>query len=756
MPTKTRKARAAGPETETAAAAPAAPAAAAAPAAPARKRSSRPAAKKTSPRQAAPAVAAAETAAGRSKAVAAKPKAAAAKPKAAAAGPKAPAPRKTSRRTPRGPATATAPAAAAPAPAVPPTAATAAAQARIRRPDDDAVFGRYLVQLPDEEDAEVRLRSAYPGTGWCSCLDFALSEHGDCPHLRAVMAAVQADPARAEALARGPQRVASRVELLQGARRRLLWLPGLECPASLSDLADEVLGVPPEALDDQALPRLLRAAREAGHELQVDEAVWTHLATGRDARWRVQRLQQRLPEGPLSAELAALLPLQAEGALFAVCAGRCLLADCAELQPWQQALAAIGLWQRHFGVERVLILAPAERLGRWRQALAASAGDAADCSLMALDSVAADAARHAMLAPELVIIDEPEAGGLWVDAERAAALLRLPAAQAIVLPPADWLARPAELPLRLAFVDDQRLGAYAALLDRHGQRDAEGQLCGLQDLQALPATLAPVLLARSLDEVRSQLPEKLEHERTVPLPAVEAAQQAALQAALRATLQRWQRCDWLPDAAQRPLYEQVQALRRWCAGDGAPAVAAAKADAVLALLAASAAPLVVFSQWPGALAALQSHLQAAGVSCAQWSAQDSAAARQAAAKRFDDGALRVLCVADPGSSALELHRADAAVLHLDLPWHPRTLSRRFGRVHRRGKAQLVPVWQLLLAGSFEQALAASAAQRPQPVTEWLDANAAEGFLQGEALAACLAGLAQVLQLEPATAAGANA
>jgi hypothetical protein len=65
------------------------------------------------------------------------------------------------------------------------------------------------------------------------------------------------------------------------------------------------------------------------------------------------------------------------------------------------------------------------------------------------------------------------------------------------------------------------------------------------------------------------------------------------------------------------------------------------------------------------------------------------------------------------------------------------------------------VWQLLLAGSFEQALAAAAAQRPQPVTEWLDANAAEGFLQGEALAACLAGLAQVLKLQAPAADAAN-
>jgi hypothetical protein len=627
--------------------------------------------------------------------------------------------------------------------------------AEIESPADGALFGRYAVRVPGEEAAEVWLRSPHPGTAVCTCLDFALSEHADCPHVQALWSHLQADADRAAAFARGPQAVGSRIAVLHGARRRLLWLPGTECTASLNDLAEQLLGVPPDELDDQALPRLLRAAREAGHELQVDEAAWAHLAAARDARWRVHRLETLFPQGPASSDLqvlgttaaAPLLPLQVEGALFAVCAGRCILGDAPELQPMQQALAAALLMQRHFGLERVLLLAPGEVLDRWRRALPA---DASGWNLTSIDSVATDIELHRSLSPDLVIVQEADEGGLWVDADRAAALLRLHSPHALVLPAAGWLQRPAELPLRVAFVDAERLGGYDALLQAHGERDENGELCGLHDLDGVRDTLAPMLLARTLDEVRGQLPERIDRVRRVPLPAAARPAHAAQAEALAATVLRWQRLGWLPDGGQRRLIDQVQALRRLCAGDGAPAVAEAKADAIRALLDGGDAPVakaVVFGQWPAALQAVQAQLAAAGIGAAAWRAADPEAARQAAVQRFQsDPACRVLLVAEPGSGALELRCPGAQVIHLDRPWNPRLLSRRFGRVHRRGKAQLVPVTQLLLEGSFEGAVFGVLAERREPpVADLLDANAGEGFVQGEACMQWLADLAAVLQ-----------
>lgn len=649
--------------------------------------------------------------------------------------------------------------------AQPPEAAPAAEPVRIEALDDqEGPFGRHAVRLPGDEPgdeaAETQLRSTLPGSAWCSCLDFALSEDARCPHVDALLAQLHDTPAWQQ----GPGQTFSRVVLQHAAQARPLWLAGTECPPALDERARALLGA--EVLDDAALPRLLRAAREAGHWVQVDEAVWQHLAAARDARWRVQRLEQLLPEGPASAALqgltpAPLLPLQAEGALFALCAGRSVLADCAELQPPLQALAALQLARRHFGIQGVLVLAPAEALDGWRRALGDldEQGAEGSVSMLSLDSVAADAALHRSLDPELVIVHEPPQGGLWVDADRAAALLRLRPAMAIVLPGPGALERAAEWPLRIAFVDADRQGAYAALLREHGERDAAGQLCGLQRLHALRETLAPVLLARSLDEVRAQLPERVDRIAAVPLPASAQAAHAGLRAALVASLQHWRRSGWLPDAAQRRLLAQLQALRRWCAGDGAHDVAAAKAEALRALVdtgtAGSSGKLVAFGQWPQALQAVAGQIGA--LQPALWNPAQPAAERQAALQRFRaDPACRVLLVADGGSAPLDLGLDGLPVVHLDRPWHPRTLVRRFGRVHRRGQAHLVPVVHLVLAGSLEQRLADGADTRGDQPADLPDAQPGDGFLQGDALQAFGDDLARLLQLPMAAEQGAVA
>jgi hypothetical protein len=638
-----------------------------------------------------------------------------------------------------------------------PQAAVVADAVVIDGPADGALFGAYDVRIPDEEAATVLLRAAPPSGALCTCLDFQLSEQGDCPHLQVLLPQLQADAERAAALQQGPQQPGSRVVLRHGARRQPLWLPGVDCPEALDALAQKALGGEAAAFDEQALARVLRAAREAGHDVQVDDEVWQQLALTRDMHARVQRLEALFAQGPASAELQALgapegrplLPLQVEGALFAVCAGRAILADAPALQPQRQALAAALLLQRHFGVELVRVIAPAARLPSWQRALPAQSPGFA---FTPLEEVALQGARLLEAPADLVIVQEDDSG-LWIDPERAAALLRLPAGFAIVLPAADWLQRAAELPLRVAFVDAARQGPYAALLQAHGERDEDGALCGLHDLQNLRQTLAPVLLARTLDEVRGQLPERVDSVLHVPMPQALQAEHARMCATLAATVARWQQAGWLPDVEQRRLVAQVQALRRLCAGAEAPAsaaVSAAKAAALAARLDDGAAPVakaVVFAQWPQALQALQAGLAQAGIAAALWSSAEAASAREAALQRFhDEAGCRVLLVADPGSGALELRVPQAQVLHLDRPWNPRVLSRRFGRVHRRGKAQLVPVTQLLLQGSFEDAVHQVIADRREPpVTDLLDALADEGFAQGAACAQWLGDLHEVLQ-----------
>lgn len=669
---------------------------------------------------------------------------------AAAESPRRRAPRKTAaakapERKPRAPRTKAKTAAEAtpevPAPEAPPAVAEPAppptrrprrkpANPQLQAPADGSPFGTWTVTLPGESPEQVTLRATAEGTAWCTCLDFALSEDARCPHV----ALAVAEAATVAGWSEGPTAVGSRLALRHGARASLLWLPGRECPGGLQALAEQLLAQPAEAQDERLVTRLVRAAREAAHALEVDDAVWALLAARGEAASRVQRLEQALPEGPGAPALQALrplLPVQWEGALFATCAGRCVLADDPVLQPREQALAAIALQRAHLGLRRTLVLAPEATMGTWRAALADDS-----VALMALDRVADDVERHRAMAPELVIVDEPPEGGLWLDAERAAALLRLPVARAIVLPGAGWEDRPAEWPLRLAFVDALRAGPYAELVSRHGERDAEGQLCGLQALDGLRDTLEPVLLARPLEAVKSRLPERVDHLLELAPTESEAQALQAKAAALRAEVAHWTAAGWCGEADQRRLLAALQALRQAAAG------IQAKAQAVVQAATAEGAPLVVFSQWADRLPPLAQALQAAGVASAHWHPGAPAAARAEAAAAFDAGRVAVLLVADGAGAALELHRPDARVLHLDVSWHPRQALRRFARVHRRGQAHLVPVLQLVAVGTLEARLAAAADTRDPP--DWADAEAACGFVPAAQQADWLADLAALL------------
>jgi nucleotide-binding universal stress UspA family protein len=157
-------------------------------------------------------------------------------------------------------------------------------QADITPPADGALFGRYAVSVPGEEAAEVTWRSPDAGTALCSCLDFALSEDASCPHVQALQQQLSTRPANTV-----PGPVGSRIGLQHGACRRLLWLPGSECPPAL-DARRDSCWAPRRWTTRPCRACCARPARPAT-TCRSTRPLWSHLAVQRDARWRVHRLQ---------------------------------------------------------------------------------------------------------------------------------------------------------------------------------------------------------------------------------------------------------------------------------------------------------------------------------------------------------------------------------------------------------------------------------------------------------------------------------
>jgi hypothetical protein len=339
----------------------------------------------------------------------------------------------------------------------------------------------------------------------------------------------------------------SAVVLLDGDHRQLRWVAGGNCPEALRAAAT---GVVDEAGllsldDDDALPSLLREAARCGHELRVDPAAWEQLAWRRDARQRLFTLERACARQPGLQDVlrAPLAPFQAEGALFAACAGRALLADERGLGKTVQALAAAVLLHRHAGVERVLIHCQADQRLSWQREAARFLGDASPEWRVVTDEPGGPPAEAIEAwKPGLVVVDEPARLARWD---------RIDAPFALVLCGTPLDADPALADAVVAYLDCHREGPLARLRSRPAG-------------QPLDEALQALMMRRRRTDVLNQLPPCVVSERVLSMGVLQRAVHDRAAATARSLLAGWRRTRHLTDAQQWALGQALQIMRDAC------------------------------------------------------------------------------------------------------------------------------------------------------------------------------------------------
>ncbi|MCV2420706.1 hypothetical protein LNV28_16560 [Paucibacter sp. DJ2R-2] len=663
--------------------------------------------------------------------------------------------------------------AAKPAPVPPPAPVRFTLQAQ-----DAALFGRYLVSpIEGGEPWSLQLRGPRPRDVLCSCQAFALSENGSCEHSQFLLNQLRAD------LAAGWQAEYSELGLSGGARRQLLWRQSPACPAELADEVQAGLRAIHQGKRQgvHVLTQLLQHAAELGHELRVDAAVWEQLALAGDAAERVRLLGEAYPQLFDSPGLRNLLKLplphyQLEAALFAVCAGRSLVADDLGLGLYAQALGAAELMLRHFGVERVLVLCAESSQTRWlseTQSLSARRagliwGDAStrreqldaagEIKIAALNTLQQDLTLLQAYAPELIIIDEAQR----LDAATLARLQQLDRGGFVLMLSSQLLnAQPQILLPLVEMLDCHRQGALADFLAEHVHRDAAGRVSGFMALGDVDETLERLVFSRAKSELLPNLPLALVQLRALPLSEAQLALQAPLLNELRRSVSRWQRSGFVSGAEQLQLLRLLQDLRRLAIS---PQLLAGQADAgrlsdapKLIAVAAVARELQgralerlrVCSQWDDALNLLPPVLQSAGIACVQIQAAQPLAQRRALAERWrQETRATVLLCSDAAAQGLDLQLPRCGLLNLELAWGEDVLEQRLASV-ADDDARGLPLVQLQAQGGFESALL-----QLQDGSEALPACSLDGdvglqVLQGQALAAFMQALVDLLALWPA-------
>ncbi len=649
----------------------------------------------------------------------------------------------------------------------------------------EPVFSDFRVSNPASGTRyRVAIRGLAPGQNFCSCPDYATNDLGTCKHIEFTLARLQARRGGKAALRRGFQPAYSEIWLAYAGERRVRFSAGSDCPMALLEQAKSLFDADAGwALREERqgeLEHLLQAAQMSGHELRCHDDVWQFVAQIRDGERRHAALVAAYPKGIRDKALARLLkvklyPYQAEGALFAARAGRCLIGDEMGLGKTIQAIAAAELFARHFGVRRVLVVCPTSLKHQWKNEFTRfSERDAqvmhglraqrekqyreeAFCKITHYETLARDADLIADWAPELVIADEAQRIKNW-NTIAARALKRIASPYAVVLTGTPLENRLEELISIVQFVDQHRLGPTWRLLDQHQLRDEAGRVIGYRALDRIGQTLAPVMLRRRKAEVLAQLPARVDHRIFVPLTPEQRVHHDENGAIVTRTVSRWRKTGYLSDGDQRRLQCALQNMRMACNSTfllDHETDHGHKVDELMTLLDElledPAAKAVVFSQWLGTHELIRRRLakRVQGEGQRGWghvlfSGSVPGDQRGELVERFhDDPDCRLFLSTDAGGVGLNLQHAAAVVVNMDLPWNPAVLEQRIGRVHRMGQSRGVQVVNFVGQGSIEEGMLSVLAFKKSLFAGVLDGGEHEVFLQGTRLSQFMKSVEQV-------------
>ncbi|HZD51694.1 MAG TPA: DEAD/DEAH box helicase, partial [Woeseiaceae bacterium] len=496
-------------------------------------------------------------------------------------------------------------------------------------------FSEFRVSNPASQSSyRVAIRGRGPGGNFCSCPDYATSELGTCKHIEFTLARLEKKRGAKAAFARGYRPAFSELYLRNDGRRRIHFRGGTDCPqglrkaaAALFDLGHD--GMLPDHRYDQ-LESFITMASKSGHEFRAYDDALDFIAGMRDAERRASKLAELFPRGAADPGLRALLkvplyPYQAEGALFAVRAGRALVGDDMGLGKTVQAIAAMEILARHFGVTRVLVICPTSLKYQWQSEILRFSGKQSEnaarvinggraqrqndyrlddfCKITNYEKLRPDLDLIAAWAPDLVIVDEAQRVKNW-NTIAARALKRIDSSYAIVLTGAPLENKLEELISIVQFVDQHRLGPTWKLLHEHQVKDEGGRVTGYTGLAKIGQTLAPIMIRRRRSEVLKQLPDRLDQNLLVPMTEMQMFYHQENADVVAKIVQRWRKTRFLSDTDQRRLTCALQNMRMSCDSTyllDQETDHGVKADELVALFddlfAEPNAKAVVFSQW---------------------------------------------------------------------------------------------------------------------------------------------------------------
>ncbi len=602
---------------------------------------------------------------------------------------------------------------------------------KIRTPDHSTPWTDYVVtSMVSGKSYRVSLRGLKPGEAYCSCPDFRTNTLGTCKHIMKTTAVVKRKFTPDEL--KKPFRQKRIEVLLDYGRDVTLRVASPErLPSEIAALIEPFRrngGVQP-----RAVVSMLRKLEELGHEYYVwpdaEEFIQQRLHIEQLKR-KVAAIRENAAKHPLRTTLlkTPLLPYQLEGIAFVVGAGRAVLADDMGLGKTIQAVGVAEMLAREAGIRKVLVVCPASLKSQWRneihrfcdrdvQLVDGPAAERAsqyanDCffTICNYEQVLKDILGIEQVPWDLIILDEGQRIKNW-ESKTSRVIKGLKSRFALVLSGTPLENRLEELYSVVQFIDNRQLGPGFRFFNEHRIIDEKGKVLGYQNLDKLRERLQPILLRRTRESVRLELPER--STEVIRIPPTD--EQKTLHDTHMQTVAQIVSKKFLTEMDLLRLRMSLLMCRM--AANGTYLVTkeepnwSSKLDRLASLLDDLAAEtdrkVVLFSEWTTMLDLIEPLIKSIRMDFVRLDGSVPQKKRQELVSAFqNDPKCRVFMATNAGSTGLNL-QAGNTLINVDLPWNPAVLEQRIARIHRMGQSRPVQVFVLVTEDTLEENLLAT-------------------------------------------------
>jgi len=600
----------------------------------------------------------------------------------------------------------------------------------IRSRDESRPWTDYTVtNLSSGKTYRVALRGEERGISYCSCPDFKTNTLGTCKHVMKVLAwAKKKYPANA--LRRPYRRHRVTVHLRYDGPPALALAMPAKVEADVQTVVAPLLGA---EIGPRGLLEALRRLEALGQPFFVtpDAEAFVARALERERLAAVAAEIRKAPDRhPLRTALLStpLLPYQLDGIAFAVGAGRAVLADDMGLGKTIQGVGVAELLAREASVSKVLIICPASLKSQWRseirrfsrRSVALVLGPAKDrarayaadtfFTVCNYEQVLKDILHIERVRWDLVILDEGQRIKNW-EAKTSRVVKGLASRFALVLSGTPLENRIDDLHSVVEFVDPHVLGPQFRFFHRHRTHDEDGKIVGYKNLDDLRERLRPILLRRTRESVRLELPART----TEIIRIAPTAQQKDLHDAHMKVVVQILRKPFMSEMDLLRLRMALLMCRMAANGtflvDKVAPGWSTKLERLDELFEGIAREfdrkVLLFSEWTTMLDLIEPLLSRRRLGFVRLDGSVPQKQRAEIVARFQsDPKVRFFLSTNAGSTGLNLQAANT-IINVDLPWNPAVLEQRIGRAHRMGQSRNVTVLLLVTEETLEENLLAA-------------------------------------------------